>query len=377
MVIGFLGDLVLSDKLQIDDELKKRLLATDFNVANLEAPFLQNHTKSQKPFKRLHHHVNNCDILKQLNIEVVSLANNHIFDYGQEAFDFTLELLNKEGIDFFGVTNQNSNADLFHVVKKEGITIAIGGFVSPYLLKGISSKNRKFLGAAKISNMQQSLMSVEADVKILYNHWNSEFEFYPEPLNKQMAETIIKDCDLLIGSHSHTFQGIYTYKGKTIFNSLGNFSIPHKGYFDGDLGDYPDYSYESFFTLVDFETKGGKIDIKYEIVPYQISKDGVTLSSLDQEKAALFQNKLEKYTNPLQLSDKEYKSFFKSNRNFKSRPVLLKNEFSNRIRLFFYYFLKSIVRKISLFFARMLDFLGIRKFIRRRFAFLIDKIFKI
>lgn len=48
----------------------------------------------------------NVDLLKYLNIGIVNLANNHLFDYGVNGYKSTLKILDEKGINYFGIENK-------------------------------------------------------------------------------------------------------------------------------------------------------------------------------------------------------------------------------------------------------------------------------
>ena len=93
MEIGFIGDLCLSHAntsaniSQILEDFSKsnilqKLQNNDFNIVNLEAPI----TNSKSPIIKTGPNLKNpkevIDILKLMNAQICSLANNHIYDYG-------------------------------------------------------------------------------------------------------------------------------------------------------------------------------------------------------------------------------------------------------------------------------------------------------
>jgi poly-gamma-glutamate synthesis protein (capsule biosynthesis protein) len=102
--IGFFGKHSLRTNENIYEyfeDVRKHLEQFDYVVGNLELPFLE----KGKPFGaksvNLKSVPENVKLLKHLNINVVTLANNHMFDFGQQGVDSTIELLEKNNISYW------------------------------------------------------------------------------------------------------------------------------------------------------------------------------------------------------------------------------------------------------------------------------------
>jgi len=128
--IALLGDVALYGKYSLNNKniynyfsnVAHELKNYDYVIANLETPFC----KSIKPYGRKSAHIStseeNVKLLKYLNINIVNLSNNHIFDYGHEGYNNTKRVLKENGIDYFGIENKQLK------VEKDNIKIALSGF---------------------------------------------------------------------------------------------------------------------------------------------------------------------------------------------------------------------------------------------------------
>jgi poly-gamma-glutamate synthesis protein (capsule biosynthesis protein) len=143
--------------------------------------------------------------LKYAGIDVVSIANNHTKNYGEEGFAETKDSLKKEGINF--VDDEN-------LVVKE-INGTKFGFV------GFNFVDTK----PKDSDYQLIRDSKsKVDVLIVMVHWGIEYMSEPSATQKEIAHSLIDNgAGVVVGNHPHWVQSYDTIDGKPIFYSLGNF----------------------------------------------------------------------------------------------------------------------------------------------------------
>jgi poly-gamma-glutamate synthesis protein (capsule biosynthesis protein) len=161
-------------------------------------------------------------------IDGVTLANNHILDYGQGAMLDTLLHLNKYKIGYTGAGSNIEAAFKPYTQTIKGKKIAVIG-VSRVLSDPSWYAGKKSPGAASAYTLEPMLGEIKKssktnDVTVVYIHWSEEFKDYPEEYARTMAKQMIDSgADIIIGSHSHCLMGIEYYKKKPIYYSLGNF----------------------------------------------------------------------------------------------------------------------------------------------------------
>jgi poly-gamma-glutamate synthesis protein (capsule biosynthesis protein) len=159
-----------------------------------------------------------AEALRKANINIVNLANNHIFDYGKIAFEDTLKNLEKNNIKYFG----NSYEPL--IIEKEGIKIGFLGFSD--FLKHLEVREEK-IGIAVVNNNLGEIIKKakeKVDILIVSFHWGEEYKKIANERQRKLAKIAIDSgADLVIGHHPHVIQNIEKYKNKFIFYSLGNF----------------------------------------------------------------------------------------------------------------------------------------------------------
>lgn len=174
--------------------------------------------------------------IKLLGINILAVANNHIFDFGTEAFTDTLELLKSNNIQYVGGGYDYQEAHAPAVMEANGKKFAFLDYNSVKWSKDATEDEPgvAFVGMPPyyednpehIQMVQDNVRSAKenADYVIASFHWSKEYEYYPSSSMQNLAR---KACDagadMVIGSHPHTIQPIEYYNGKIIAYSLGNF----------------------------------------------------------------------------------------------------------------------------------------------------------
>lgn len=223
--IGLLGAYSLTSNPKLIEQLQeisKFLQKFDYVIGNLETPF--SYRKKTWGAKSAYICTDpvNVDILKTLHINAVTIANNHMFDFGKEGFETTCKLLERACIEWFGANGKELRIEL------NGNKIALNGFCcySTNPLK-ISSKygnygiNRFNVGeiAALIQNNYEN-----GYLNIIAVHSGIEHVNRPSVQQIEVAH-LFGDIAPYVwyGHHPHVIQGIEKYKDSVIAHSLGNF----------------------------------------------------------------------------------------------------------------------------------------------------------
>lgn len=179
----------------------------DITIVNLETTLTTATKKADKKF-RFKADPSYVEILKQGNIEAVSLANNHSRDYLDQGYKDTIATLEEAGIGYFGYKNR-------YIKDVRGIKVGVFGLTPWYESDEIKEDIRTAI---------KELKDEGADIIIAMYHWGIERDNYPNSVQKNIGRfTIDEGADLVLGSHPHVLQGIEEYKGKNIVYSLGNF----------------------------------------------------------------------------------------------------------------------------------------------------------
>lgn len=222
----------------------------DLTIVNLETTLTTATKKAKKKF-RFKGYPEFTKILKLGSVEVVNIANNHIYDYLEKGYEDTTENLKKDEIGYCGYEN-------IYITEIKGVKIGLLGYegwISSNLLKNKIKKD--------ILDLRKSGVSII----IVSFHWGYERHNYPNPIQKDLGRYCIDTgADLVLGHHPHVMQGIENYKGKHIVYSLGNFC------FGGNRGTSPNYDKDTFIFQQEFILEGTKIqNSKVQIIPCSIS----------------------------------------------------------------------------------------------------------
>ena len=208
----------------------------DVFLVNLECPFTE---RGEIVFKNFNFRArpNLVDALTAGGVDVVSLANNHIMDYGSDGLDDTLSTLDEGGIRHFGAGATLAGAREPVIVEVKGVRIAFLGYLflgdqhpEPYEIFATDDQP----GAAghyddvdRLQSMiEEDIQSAKerADHVIPFFHWGREGQADPMPYQVALAHAAIDaGASAVLGSHPHNLQGIEVYNGAPIAYSLGNF----------------------------------------------------------------------------------------------------------------------------------------------------------
>ena len=176
----------------------------------------------------------NVKLLQQLGVDAVSLANNHVYDYGKQAFLDTLSTLENNGIKYTGGGKDSKEAKKPVYFESKGKTIAViaATRAEKYILTPAAGKHSP--GVFRTYDDTQYVRAIRrarkrADVVIAFVHWGTEYSTKLETAQTSQAKDYINaGADVVVGAHTHCLQGVGYYKGKPIFYSLGNYWFNEK-----------------------------------------------------------------------------------------------------------------------------------------------------
>jgi poly-gamma-glutamate capsule biosynthesis protein CapA/YwtB (metallophosphatase superfamily) len=198
---------------------------SDVAVVNLENPVTTRGAKIPKTFNfRMHPRF--LRAIKDAGISAVSLANNHVFDYGREGLEDTFRWLDSAGISYVGAGRNSASAHVPFTFCRGGQTVAVFGYYG----------GREAPGAGRNSGgvARRELPLITRDIRlareagatyiVVILHWGTEKAEIPDASQRLFAHSLIDaGVDAVIGHHSHVLQGVERYRSGIIVYSLGNF----------------------------------------------------------------------------------------------------------------------------------------------------------
>lgn len=239
--ILFAGDLLLSgailrqyerSKSQITgltvESLLDKMNAADIFMVNHEFPFSDRGEPMENKEYTFRAPLNRLNILGELGIDIVSLANNHALDYGLDALMDTFTALDDAGVAYVGAGENLERAKALQIIESGGKKI---GFLAASRVIPVTNWNATDTKAGMLTTYDPTRLleeikvaDAECDFLVVYVHWGLEYQEMPEKYQITMAKQYIDaGADAVIGSHPHVVQGVSYYKGKIIAYSLGNF----------------------------------------------------------------------------------------------------------------------------------------------------------
>lgn len=165
-------------------------------------------------------------IFTRAGIDFMSLANNHIRDYGDPGVVNTLKTLDKYGIRHAGAGRNVKAAARPAYLEANGITVGIVSCDTIALTHVGASKSRAGALPCKSEQAFDAIRTARqrADVLIVFPHWGIEFSRGRLKSQERLAARWERmGVDLVIGGHSHVPGGIGDIDGMPVFYSLGNF----------------------------------------------------------------------------------------------------------------------------------------------------------
>jgi poly-gamma-glutamate synthesis protein (capsule biosynthesis protein) len=203
----------------------------DILFGNLECPISSQTNKSGLHAKEF---LASPEVIKELKIngfDFLSVANNHISQHGDLAFQNTIRYLEKESISAVGQIRSGNKHQLLSERIVNGKKIGVLGY--SFVQDHFTKLPINYAYYPDIKNVEDEIIraKLSCDYLIIMIHWGDEFIKYPSQSQIDLAHHLVNlGVDIILGSHSHTFQHIESYRGKVIAYSLGNFvfSMPWK-----------------------------------------------------------------------------------------------------------------------------------------------------
>ena len=166
--------------------------------------------------------------LKGAGFSLLSLANNHTPDFGEQGLKDTLQYLEKSGLQFVGAGRNSQEAYQPVYIEIKGIKFAFLAYVDPNLVPRSYEAGERHAGTAfmKVEKLTEAIKQAKqkADFVIVSMHAGNEYTSKPNNLQINFAHLAIDaGASLVIGHHPHVVQKMEKYKDKYIFYSLGNF----------------------------------------------------------------------------------------------------------------------------------------------------------
>ena len=222
MKLSFFGDTILDKPYQLNFKI-------EHFIFNLETPLSCEGTPALNK-------VNICQdnsYIKETFGDTplaVSLANNHVMDFGEEAFSKTKASIEKQNILYFGAGLKSENFNNPKIVEFGDKKIGLCGYCCPSAHPTFGDENNNgsaYLDPKEVLKDIKTLQDKKVDMIIIQPHWGIQEIPFPTFKDREMAHLFIDSgADMVIGHHAHVIQSHEVYNGKYIFYGIGNFIFP-------------------------------------------------------------------------------------------------------------------------------------------------------
>lgn len=204
------------------DNMKYFFANDDYTYINLETTL----TASTKRYKEKTYNFKGDPgwaqtMIKNSFVDGCDLANNHSFDYEQEGYDETIQVVEAAGMDI-------GDQDTVITLDLNGLEVVI--LSCNYIYEKVQLPQYLW-GDELTAHVKEQIKQYKRpdNIVIVCCHWGLERQQTPDYSQFNPGREFIDEgADLIIGNHPHTIQSVEYYNGKFIFYSLGNFAFGGK-----------------------------------------------------------------------------------------------------------------------------------------------------
>jgi len=198
----------------------------DIAVGNLEAPIALGGTEFMFKKFRFRADPQCAPALKRAGFSVLTLANNHIMDFGEPALLETIHNLDTNGILSAGAGKTLTAARQKTVLQVKGAKVAFLAYSVTLPAEFFAAADHSGTAPGYPLYYKEDIAQAKASANyvIVSFHWGLEGSSMPHLSQVATAHSAIDaGADVVLGHHPHVLQGIERYKKGIIFYSLGNF----------------------------------------------------------------------------------------------------------------------------------------------------------
>ena len=242
--ISFVGDISLADNWYIMPEYDKRnngvlgilsqdvikiMTESDLMIANSEFTVSNRGEAMSGKQYTFRAKKERLSIYNDMGIDLVTLANNHVYDFGKTAFLDMLDAFVEYGIPHIGAGHniEEASKEYYFIVNGYKIAFLNGTRAEKYILTpGAGDDTPGVFRCYDPTNMIERIKEVKAnsDYVIVIMHFGKEGS---HDLEKEQVESsklyIDAGADVIVGHHAHVLQGFEFYNNKLIAYNLGDF----------------------------------------------------------------------------------------------------------------------------------------------------------
>ena len=242
----FAGDILMDDHYAVmstfhnrgndinqafDQGLFEQMRNADIFMINNEFTFTSRGTPTVNKKFTFRANPGNVSMYEEMGVDIVSVANNHIYDYGEISLLDTLDTLEQAEIPYVGAGRnlQEAITPVYYIANGMKIAFVSATQIERNSVPDTKEATQDSAGVLRCMNPDNLLLVIEeakknSDYVILYIHWGTESQEAIDWLQEQQAPIYAQaGVDLIIGDHPHCLQKMDSVEGVPVIYSLGNF----------------------------------------------------------------------------------------------------------------------------------------------------------
>ena len=242
----FAGDILMDDHYAVmstyhnrgndinqafDQGLLEQMRNADIFMINNEFTFTSRGTPTVNKKFTFRANPGNVSMYEEMGVDIVSVANNHIYDYGEVSLLDTLDTLEQAEIPYVGAGRnlQEAMTPVYYIANGMKIAFVSATQIERNSVPDTKEATQDSAGVLRCMNPDNLLLTIEeakknSDYVILYIHWGTESQEAIDWLQEQQAPIYAQaGVDLIIGDHPHCLQKMDSVEGVPVIYSLGNF----------------------------------------------------------------------------------------------------------------------------------------------------------
>ena len=298
---GRLADIAEAEPERLFGRFVQTIRAADLALLNLETPLCGPLQPIEKTGPALSANPAAAAFLVNAGFKLVTLANNHIFDFGSPGLYSTLAALDQHGVEYVGAGNSYESAAKPFLLDSNGKKLAIMNFAE----NEWSTTRGKVPGANPldpVSNYQAIRAASQiVDHVIVVCHGGHEMHDLPSPRMRSLFRFFVEaGASAVVNHHTHCVSGYEVYQGAPIFYSLGNFLFDNPRMRSGPW---------TRGMAVELQIEGGGVDFK--IHHFDQCTDVELFSPCDQRTSDIRQQHLDTLNEIISDDERLERSFEK------------------------------------------------------------------
>ncbi|MBM6671917.1 CapA family protein [Phocaeicola coprophilus] len=272
----------------LSSEIIEILKNADFSIVNLEAPVAN---AKSSPIRKVGPHLHTfpeaLKYLKSCGVDVVTLANNHFYDYGQVGVIKTIETCEEFELLHVGGGRTEEERQSILYIEKDDTRVAILNYCESEFSVADGEGSNPIDPIRIYRDLQ--LAKENSDYRVVICHGGHEGYQLPSPRMKDWYHFFIEaGADIVCNHHQHCFSGIEQYQGGTIFYGLGNF------FFDDHRPMRQRSDIWHFGYMVSLNIAKGKINTS--VIPYKQCVNDASTVLLDLDEKIQFEEEFSKFS---------------------------------------------------------------------------------